>query len=431
MLTQSWKLLRILLNPRITATPLGVTMELRKRGIKRLPDKIYSKIKGGRGKLQMLKLIREWLAGELISRHNGQWVLNSFMPPFPGPAYNRMFENLLSGRRLSPVSAFMAVTAECPFACSHCSIKKRRGGSIDTGYWLKTIEQLHQLGTSIFGFTGGEPLMREALPELIKAAADGGGTTIVFSSGHGFTQETAEKLKKAGLWGFCVSLDSLDANETGSIRGKACALPTALDAIRIAVRNGFYTMTGTLASRRLVESKKYLDIYRRIRELGVHEMRIVETMPCGNLIDAEDDSLLTPEHIRELREFHIATNRQGKLPKVCAFNQVESPEFFGCGGGTQHMFIDHNGEVCPCDFTPMSFGNVCHEPLAAIWERMNTAMVNPRRHCFIRKNHNLVRKYYREENGLPLPPDTSCQICAEAGSESFPDYFAMVTGRDK
>ena len=426
-----FKILRILLNPKITAPPLNSILELRKRGIKRLPDKLYSKIKGGCGKLQMLKLIREWLAGEHISRHNGQWVLNSFMPPFPGTAYNRMFENLLSGRRLSPVSAFMAVTAKCPFACRHCSIKKRRGGNTSTDDWLKTIEQLHQLGTSIFGFTGGEPLMREDLPQLIKVAADGGGTTIVFSSGSGFNQETAEKLKKAGLWGFCVSLDSLDENETGNIRGKECALPIALDAIRIAVKNGFYVMTGTLASPHLVENKKYLDIYRKVSELGVQEMRIVETMPCGNLIDAGDDSLLNPQHIRELREFHVTTNRKGKLPKVCSFNQVESPEFFGCGGGTQHMFIDHNGEVCPCDFTPLSFGNVCNEPLAAIWERMNTAMVNPRRHCFIRKNHHLVKKYYREESGLPLPPDASCQICSEAGSEPFPDYFAMVTGRDK
>ncbi|MFA7230262.1 MAG: hypothetical protein WC071_03235 [Victivallaceae bacterium] len=62
---------------------------------------------------------------------------------------------------------------------------------------------------------------------------------------------------------------------------------------------------------------------------------------------------------------------------------------------------------------------------------MNTAMVNPRRHCFIRKNHHLVKKYYQVENILPLPPETSCQVCAEAGSEPFPDYFAMVTGRDK
>ncbi|MFA7232243.1 MAG: radical SAM protein, partial [Victivallaceae bacterium] len=242
MIHQAWKLLRILFNPKITLLPLNVTRELRKRGIKRLPDKLYSKLEDGHTKLQMFKLVRKWLGGELLSRHKGQWVLNSFLPPFPGKSYNRMFENLLSGRRLSPVSAFMAVTAKCPFSCQHCSLQKRHQGSINPDYWLDAIKQLHQLGTSIFGFTGGEPLLREELPELIKAAADGGGTTIVFSSGHGFNQEMAEKLKKNGLWGFCVSLDSLDESETGNIRGKANALPTALEAIRIAVKNGFYTM---------------------------------------------------------------------------------------------------------------------------------------------------------------------------------------------
>jgi hypothetical protein len=61
-----------------------------------------------------LAFVRRWLDGDQITRHS-QWVLNSFLPPFPDPAFDRMFENLLSGRRLSPVSAFLAVSDACPY----------------------------------------------------------------------------------------------------------------------------------------------------------------------------------------------------------------------------------------------------------------------------------------------------------------------------
>lgn len=66
---------------------------------------------------------RELLSSECISRHDGKYVVNSFLPPFPGRAYERMFINPLSGRKLSPVSAYIAVTKECPYNCWHCSFK--------------------------------------------------------------------------------------------------------------------------------------------------------------------------------------------------------------------------------------------------------------------------------------------------------------------
>jgi len=422
------KLLMIMLDPRITKTPLRTMRELRKRGIKRMPE-VFDK--GGNSRIKAFKFLREWLSGEMLTKHKGKWVLNSFLPPFPGKAYERMFENLLSGRRLSPVSTFIAVTNSCPFNCPHCSIKGRPEGELSTDTWLKTINELHELGNSVIGFTGGEPLMRKDLPELIKASVDGGAETIVFSSGAGFTPELARSLKDAGLWAFCVSVESFDEEQNSRMRNNPDALSIAREALELSVEMGFYTMIGSVARRSFVESREYEKIYEVAREIGIDELRLVEPMPCGKLIDAVEDDLLSSEHIKALREFHIETNRRGKLPKVCAFNHIESPENFGCGGGTQHMFIDYNGQVCPCDFTPMSFGCVEKQSLVEIWSRMSEAMHNPRRNCFVQKNHKIIQKHYRETGELPLSPEISEKICKEAGTEPFPDYFKMVTGREK
>jgi MoaA/NifB/PqqE/SkfB family radical SAM enzyme len=366
--------------------------------------------------------------GERITRHGRQWVINSFLPPFPGPAFNRLFENLLSGRRLSPVSAFLAVTDVCPYNCWHCSYRNRPAGRLDTAQWQQIIAGLHRLGASIIGFTGGEPCSRPDLPQLVQAAATGGAATIVFSSGACLDLSLLQKLKAAGLWSVCISLDHPEAAEHDRLRRAPGAHARACAMLRLAREQGFYTMVGTVATRALVENHLLEPMSRLAGQCGAHELRIVEPMPCGLLAGSNGDTLLTPEHIRVIRQFHITTNRRGREPKVCAFNQVESPEVFGCGAGTQHVFIDARGEVCPCDFTAMSFGNAARQPLDEVWSRMSGAMGNPRRHCFIQQHHALLRKH--GDGRFPLTPEQSLAVCAEAGPELLPDYFQQMLGRE-
>jgi MoaA/NifB/PqqE/SkfB family radical SAM enzyme len=427
ILRQYFQLARLLADRRVTRVPRTVLGRLAAEGRRTLPPELRGA--GGRigSGLRSLRFMRRWLAGEMITRHYGQWVINSFLPPFPGPAYDRMFTNLLSGRRLSPVSAFLAVTAACPYQCWHCSYKNRAAGELDTAHWETVIRDLHGLGASIIGFTGGEPCSRPDLPGLVRAAAEGGASTIVFSSGACVTPELLHDLCDAGLWSLCISLDHHRPEEHDRLRGAPGAFDRALTVLRESVRLGLYTMVGTVGSRALLQAGLLPKLYQVARDCGVHEFRIVEPMPCGRLSRSGSDVLLRPEEVRALRQFHVETNRAGRLPKVCAFNQIESPEVFGCGAGTQHLFIDAAGEVCPCDFTGMSFGNASREPLAAIWTRMSEAMGNPRRHCFIQRHHGLLAKYSLGK--FPLPVETSLKICAEAGREELPDYFQTMLGR--
>ena len=419
-------LVRILVDPRITRVPRRVLRQLSQQGRQRLPDGVQKSLGRLVPGLKGLAFVRRWLDGEQITRHNGQWVINSFLPPFPGPAFDRMFENLLSGRRLSPVSGFLAVSEVCPYHCWHCSLKNRDHGTLDTRQWTAVIGQLHRLGASIIGFTGGEPCTRADLPALVAAAASGGAATIVFSSGAGVDSALLQQLKAAGLWSLCISLDHPTAAEHDRLRGAPGAHAQACRALRRAREHGFYTMAATVATRILVEEKLLAPMHRLAGDCGAHEWRIIEPMPCGLLARDHADTLLTPDHIQTLRQFHIVSNRQRLRPKVCAFNRIESPELFGCGAGTQHLFIDAKGEVCPCDFTAMSFGNAAQTPLDQIWSCMSGAMGNPRRHCFIQKHYVLL---LRHGNGhFPLAPEQSLAVCAEAGPEPLPDYFQHLIG---
>lgn len=289
------------------------------------------------------------------------------------------------------------------------------------------IVELHQLGASIIGFTGGEPCTRGDLPELVQAAAKGGAATILFSSGAGLDSRLLKRLKTADLWAVCVSLDHPEPAEHDRLRGAPGCYGRAVQALHEASSLGFYTMVGAVATRALVTQNLLPAMHKTAGDCGAHELRLVEPMPCGLLSGNSEDTFLTAEHIAQVREFHRATNRSGRGPKVCAFNQIESPEVFGCGAGTQHMFIDATGEVCPCDFTGMSFGNVLRAPLAELWKTMSEAMGNPRRHCFVRKHHRLLLEH--GEGRFPLAPEPSLKVCAAAGREELPDYFQQILGR--
>ena len=415
----------LLFDPRVSGPPLDALRKMRARGIRRLPARVYDPVRGRLRVAQARRFLREWLDGERLTRHRGQWVLNSFLPPFPGPAYRRMFDNMFSGRHLSPVSAFLAVTARCPWECPHCSRGGRRDGpELTTEEWQNVVRELHGLGTSLIGFTGGEPCVREDLETLVQAAAAGGAATILFTSGRGFTPALAARLRAAGLWSVCVSLDADTAEIHDAARGRG-SFDAALDALRLARAEGFYAMAGTVATPASVRSGMPARILSLLADLGGHELRIVEAMPCGGLAGCASSDLLSPDDVATLRRFHVETNRNGRGPKVCAFNHVESPDVFGCGAGTQHLFIEPSGVVCPCDFTPLGFGNVRETPLADLWRRMNLAMGdNPRSHCFIQRHRAAVQAHAAA--GFPLPPNLSEQICREAGPEPLPAYFALV-----
>lgn len=425
MAVSFWQLLRVGTNPRIIQPPLKMMRELNKRGIRRLPDEVYDAQKGRVKPGPFLKFVRHWLGGEKLTRHRGQWVLNSFLPPFPGKAYERLFTSMLSGRRLNPVSAYFALTSKCQAACAHCSAADRQGTDLTTAHWQKILIEAQDLGTGLIGLTGGEPLLRDDLTELIATAAEKS-AVIVFTSGIGVDRTKISDLAKAGLWSLCVSLDSAEPKIHNQSRGVADAFDQAVQTLKAAKAAGLYTMTGTLVTRELLEGDRLEKLYALAAKLGIHEVRLTEPMPCGKLSDCGNETLLNPQNIAKLRDFHRAKNRRRKGPRVTAFNEIESPQLFGCGAGTQHFYVDANGEVCPCDFTPLSFGNAKTEDLEAIWLKMNQAMGDaPRRHCFIQKHHDLIAQV--DETVRPLPPELSCEICKKAGTEPMPDWFQLLT----
>ncbi|MFA7159905.1 MAG: radical SAM protein [Kiritimatiellia bacterium] len=375
--------------------------------------------------LSTLWHIRQLLKDEKLVRLNGQTIINSFLPPFPGRAFQGMIRGLNRIRRgeAVPVSAYVAVTNRCRYDCWHCSKAHRAGQELPPGVMRESVRAIQDLGVSIIGFTGGEPLLRPDLEDIMRSVDDRS-VILLFTTGDGLTEKRALELKKCGLFGVAVSLDHYEAGIHDQRRGRAGAYATAVSAVKIARRLGFYTMIQLVATRDMAQPDafdRYLELARR---LDVHEIRLLEPMPSGRLLDSGRCFLLSPAERQALKNLHLRTNRDLSLPKVCAFAHIESPEMYGCGAGFQHLYIDAGGNVCPCDFTPISFGNICREPLSRIWIRMNAAFGRPRPCCFLMQNADRLRGAF--EGRLPIQYGKVKEICHCAPDQPLPRYYEAM-----
>ena len=111
-------------------------------------------------------------------------------------------------------------TNQCNMFCSHCyrEAGEKAQGELTTAEGKKLIEEIKKAGFRIMIFSGGEPLMRPDIFELIAYATKVGLRTVLGTNGTLITAEVAAKLKAAGVMGVGISLDSLDQQKHDTLR---------------------------------------------------------------------------------------------------------------------------------------------------------------------------------------------------------------------
>lgn len=374
---------------------------------------------------------------ERIVRHDGMFVHSSFLPPIPSRAAYQVldavagegtpFADHINGRRRAPISMYVAVTGKCGYHCRHCSA----AGLTQSCEWKtqelkKLFAGLQDMGTAIIGLTGGEPLLRDDLCELI-SGIDERSATYLFTSGQGLTLERAHDLKRAGLFAVGISLDGAAPAEMDEMRGVEGAFAAALSAIRNCLAAGLYTMAQTVAVPGKLRTGVLLDIVRLSSSLGIHEVRVLEPMPTGRLTGGAPSEILSVEEREALKAFHGRMNRIRGYPKISVFAHTEDHSRYGCGAGTQHSYIDASGNLHPCDFVPLAFGNVRHESVAELWQKMHGIFGKPRRQCMIMELY--AKNLLAEKIVLPLSTDAS-RACVDRLEvvDEMPGFYRILRG---
>ncbi|WBW97319.1 radical SAM protein [Oceanirhabdus sp. W0125-5] len=391
-------------------------------------DKKYSLRKG-------IKMALEIMKGEKIVFHDGKYVICTFMPPFPSKAFDnhikavhdqdKIYTEQIYSRRRAPISFHIAVTHRCMYNCSYCSARGRGyGNELTTEQWKKVFKELQDMGTSVIGLTGGEPLLREDIEDLI-GAFDERSSVVLFTTGKDLTLEKAKKLKDRGLFGVGISLDTVNPDKHNATRGFKEAYKYAIEGIKNSKEAGLYTIIQTVVLERDLDENKLYELFQLGKEMGVHEIKILEPIMSGELMNKPQEKgvFYSSEARKKLIEIGLRANKSGRFPKITTFAYTESKERYGCGAGTQHSYITAQGNLYPCDFVPMDFGNVSEESVEFLWKEMNQGIGIPKGRCFAMEINPRLK---RLEDSLPLDKDKALSICRECQVREYPDFYSNM-----
>lgn len=351
---------------------------------------------------------------ENLGTWKGKQVANSFAPPVGSRPQFRALKGLvktfLYGRAF-PVAMTLAVTYRCQCKCSHCSAGDHLRNDIQelsTEEAKKIIDDGQDLGITILAFTGGEPLLREDIYELISYVDQNKTMPILFTNGLLLTDENVEKLADAGLYSLFVSLDSPDFQEHDRLRGMDGLFETALQGMKKMKSKGVFVGISSYATRTGTHRGLYKKMHQLAMDLGVHNLLLFDCVPTGRLLKDTSEVLLR-EQREEIYEYSANVFKNRIIPPVSSQSWQNSLEAYmagiGCLAGNIQYYVSAYGDVTPCDFAPLSFGNIRREPLKSIWKKMVDHPAYNHKAQFCRMQHHKFRHCYIDPipDGATLP----------------------------
>jgi MoaA/NifB/PqqE/SkfB family radical SAM enzyme len=343
-----------------------------------------------------------------LATWHGKRVPNSFAPPVGSRPQFRALRNLVKTHlfgRTTPCALTFAVTYRCQCNCVHCSAAyhlKHGDIELSTDEAKKLIDDSQDLGITILAFTGGEPLLREDIFDLISYVNQKKTLPIMFTNGLLLGDDTVKRLVDAGLYSIFVSLDSPVPSEHDRMRGMDGLFEKAVGGMMKMKEQGVMVGISSYASRTGTAKGMYRKLYSMAQELGVHNLLLFDNVPTGRRLK-DTSEVLTMEQREEILNFSEQIFSSETIPPLSSQSWQNSLGAYlggiGCLAANIQYYVSAYGEVTPCDFAPLSFGNIREEPLKKIWRKMVSHPAYCHRTNVCRMQDPKFRKYYVD----PIP----------------------------
>ena len=297
-----------------------------------------------------------------------------------------------------PFIVIWETTQACDLACVHCRAcaqPLRSALELTTEEAKRLIDEVKQLGAPVFVLTGGDPLKRPDIFELVEYASTSGvRISLTPSATPLLTREAIHKLKQCGLARLAVSLDGPDAQVHDAFRRVSGSYEWTLSAVRWAREVGLPVQINTTITR---HNLQYLDaMIGLLQQLDIVLWSVFFLVPTGrgsaiDLISAEEFEQVfeklyeTSQHVsfdiksteaQHYRRFLLQRRTEEKrhgnthsLPPLRGTGTTDgigrAPR--GINDGKGFVFVSHLGEVFPSGFLPVSAGNVRKESLTELY----------------------------------------------------------------
>lgn len=274
-----------------------------------------------------------------------------------------------------PYSLLAEITHRCPLHCPYCSNPLQlvgQSGELTTDDWKRVLIEAAELGVLHVGFSGGEPLQRPDLTQLVAAAREAGLYSNLITSSLGLNRQRAEELKRAGLDSVQISFQSDEEALADRIAGTS-AHSKKQQAARMVRELGFPLTINTVLHRGNIERLE--QIIALAENLGAERLELANTQYYGWAF--KNRAALLPTRLQVERAFEIANAAKrrllGRMELLFVIPDYYSDRPKPCmhGWGQKHLTVNPAGEVLPCptahEIKALRFDNVREKSLAWIW----------------------------------------------------------------
>lgn len=299
-----------------------------------------------------------------------------------------------------PLWLSLELTYRCPLKCSWCNnpldFEDYGSKELSTAEWKKVLDDARRLGALQLGFTGGEPLLRDDLEELVGHADSIGFYTNLITSGIGLTEERLLALKAAGLKHIQLSVQASRAELTDALVG-ARAHAGKMEAARLIKKHGFPMVLNVPVFKQNIGEIDAMIAWAA--GMGIEYIEFANIQYYNWALMNRDELMPT---LAQVREAEAVVNRwREKLGNTMTIYFV-IPDYYegrpkACmnGWGAIHLTVAPDGVAMPCQearvIPGLQFDSVREKPLDWIWHESS-----------------LFRKY-RGLDWLPEP----CSSCSE------------------
>jgi len=281
------------------------------------------------------------------------------------------------------------VTRACNLACRHCRASAQTEpfpGELSTAEALRLIDEIAKVDSPIVIFSGGEPLLRSDIYQLVERARENGLRCAMAPNGTLLDAESARRLAECGIERVSISIDAPDAAGHNAFRGVEGAFEASMRGVEHLLRVGLPFQINTTVTKSNLSV--FGEIHDLARDLGAAAWHIFLLVPTGRGSEISEEIISSEEYERILNWFYdFSRTSSMQLKATCApqyhriLRQRAKQEGIavsranfgldavsrGCLGGNGFCFISHSGQVQPCGYLELDCGQVREEPFPEIW----------------------------------------------------------------
>lgn len=280
-----------------------------------------------------------------------------------------------------PFIIIWEVTRACALACRHCraeAIHRRDPRELRDSDLERVLDQVARAKPKVFVLTGGDPMMRTDLLDIVFGATQRGlDVAMSPSATPRFVKADLCRFREAGLKRVSLSLDGATRESHDAFRGVPGTWDRTMESIGAAREAGLEVQINTTFTRHnLAEFAAFTALLDRIRPALWSVFQLVPTGRAkrGDLLDAAEMELLFERlYALSRRVPYPIKTTEGQHYRRVALQQWrqnpdgQKPMLFPVNDGNGFVFISHTGDIQPSGFLPLTAGNVRHHELLDVY----------------------------------------------------------------